>query len=165
MGKSDELLQPNSYHLSKALSTGDMVLSFNGKPVTSLKDDVVDRIVTGKNAITFLTVAGEEKEVELEVDQDAFAGVKGEADWLTNYKKSVEGLRVVSLHSASQLDGILHPGFVLISINEQPALSEMDAAKAVVDGENNIEFINNRGERCVNVRHMTPGPLHIQFEK
>ena len=155
---------PATSPLSKTLSTGDMVLSFNGKSVTSLKDDVIDHIVTGKNAMTILTVTGEEKEVELEVDQDAFAGVKGEADWLPKYKKPVEGLRVASIHRASPLSGLLKEGYVLLSVNSQAALTEMDAAKAVVKGKNVIEFLNADDVKQSYSIRMEPGPLHIKFE-
>ena len=155
---------PASSPLSKTLSTGDMIISFNGQPTTSLEQDVVARIVPGVNTITFLTLEGEEKTAELDLDQASFNGVKGEADQLRSSKTACEGLKVVSIHSASQLEGLLHPGYVLLSVNGQLALTEMDAAKAVVDGDNHIEFVNSKGQHRVHLTKMKPGPLHIQFQ-
>lgn len=156
---------PATSSLSKTLSTGDMIITFNGQPVTSLENDVVNRIVTGENSITFLTPEGEEKTDTLFLNRTSFHGIQGEADQLRSYKNTGDGLKIVSIHSASQLEGMLHPNYVLLSINDQLALSEMDAAKAVVNGENKIEFINSKGAHRVNFRNMKPGPLHIQFEK
>ncbi|MDN3562717.1 hypothetical protein [Vreelandella neptunia] len=155
---------PATSSLSKTLSTGDIIITFNGQPVTSLENDVVDRIVTGENSITFLTLEGEEKTVTLFLNHTSFNGIQGQMDQLRTSMNTGDGLKVVSIHSASQLEGILHPNYVLLSINDQLALSEMDAAKAVVNGENKIEFINSKGDHQVNFRNMKPGPLHIQFE-
>lgn len=155
---------PASSSLSNTLTTGDMIISFNGQPVTSLENDVVDRIVEGENSITFVTLEGEEKSVTLVLDQASFNGIKGEADQVRASKVSCDGLKVLSVHRASPLSGLLHEGCVLISINEKPALTEMDAAKAVVKGKNIIEFMNAKGIRQAYSLNMNPGPLHIQFE-
>lgn len=78
--------------------------------------------------------------------------------------KKEGGLKVLSIHQASQLEGLLQPGFTLLEINEKPVATEMEAAKAVVDGENQIVLINNQGEKSKYSVNMKPGPLHIQFE-
>ncbi|WP_422102005.1 hypothetical protein [Vreelandella sp.] len=75
-----------------------------------------------------------------------------------------EGLRVLSIHRASPLSGLLKEGYVLLSINSQKALTEMDAAKAVVKGKNIIEFLNANGVKQAFSIRMEPGPLHIRFE-
>ncbi|AZM95885.1 MAG: hypothetical protein GYB28_01520 [Gammaproteobacteria bacterium] len=83
----------------------------------------------------------------------------------TYSENDYKGLKVLSVHRASPLSGLLKAGFVLISINNKPALTDLGAAKAVVKGKNTIEFLNAEGVRQAYSIRMEPGPLHIKFEK
>ncbi|UBR49822.1 hypothetical protein KF947_21340 [Halomonas sp. FeN2] len=74
------------------------------------------------------------------------------------------GLKVKDIHTASQLYGRLQPGDHLVAVNGHPVYTEMEAAKAVVKGENKILFINNDGERKMHLVMMKPAPLHIKFD-
>lgn len=102
-----------------------------------------------------------ESEPDLGQYSDAVEGGKVEP---SNTESSYKGLRVISVHRASPLSGLIKEGFVLISINKKPALTELDAAKAVVKGKNIIEFLNSESVRQAYAIRMEPGPLHIKFE-
>ncbi|GEK50891.1 hypothetical protein [Vreelandella venusta] len=82
----------------------------------------------------------------------------------SNTESSYKGLKVISVHRASPLSGLIKEGFVLISVNKKPVLTELDAAKAVVKGKNIIEFLNSESVRQAYAIRMEPGPLHIKFE-
>ncbi|ELY22311.1 hypothetical protein [Vreelandella titanicae] len=92
------------------------------------------------------------------------AAVEGEKVEPSNIESGYKGLKVISVHRASPLSGLIKEGFVLISINKKPALTELDAAKAVVKGKNIIEFLNSESVRQAYAIRMEPGPLHIKFE-
>lgn len=106
-------------------------------------------------------VAFGEPEPDLGQYSDAVEGEKVEP---SNTESGNKGLKVLSVHKASPLSGLIKEGFVLISINKKPALTELDAAKAVVRGKNIIEFLNSESVRQAYAIRMEPGPLHIKFE-
>lgn len=89
--------------------------------------------------------------------------VEGEVE-PSNTESGYKGLKVISVHRASPLSGLIKEGFVLISINKKPVLTELSAAKAVVKGKNIIEFLNSESVRQAYAIQMEPGPLHIKFE-
>lgn len=155
---------PASSILSNALSTGDMVTGVNGYRVSSL-DELTFRVLAGENIISFLTMAGEEKEAALQLSPSSLAGVKGEACSIPGYQavNQGRGLRVLSVHRASPLSGLLHEGCVLLSINDKPALTEKDAAESVVKGKNIIKYIDAEGNHKAYAISFNPGPLHINF--
>ena len=89
--------------------------------------------------------------------------VEGEVE-PSNTESGYKGLKVISVHRASPLSGLIKEGFVLIGINKKPVLTELSAAKAVVKGKNIIEFLNSESVRQAYAIQMEPGPLHIKFE-
>lgn len=74
------------------------------------------------------------------------------------------GLLVKTIRTASQLEGILRPGYKLLSVNGHQPEDELDAAQLVVDGENDIQFMTTGGEVIRRSVPMRRGPLHIKFQ-
>jgi len=74
------------------------------------------------------------------------------------------GLLVKQVRTASQLDGILRPGYKLLRVNGEQPDDELSAAKLVVNGENDIEYMTIGGEVVRRLVPMRRGPLHIIFQ-
>ncbi|SRR5690554_1120188 len=74
------------------------------------------------------------------------------------------GLLVKQVRTASQLDGILRPGYKLLRVNGEQPDDELSAAKLVVNGENDIEYMTTGGEVVRRLVPMRRGPLHITFQ-
>lgn len=75
------------------------------------------------------------------------------------------GLLVKQVRTASQLDGILRPGYKLLRVNGEQPDDEISAAKLVVNGENDIEYMTTGGEVVRRLVPMRQGPLHITFQQ
>lgn len=150
--------------LTETLHTGCLLVSINDKPVNNA--NWADNLTkTGTNKLEFYPLSGNKQARYVELENESLQ-IEGEAANLPDQKASTQegGLKVLSIHQASQLEGLLQPGFTLLEINEKPVATEMEAAKAVIDGENQIFLINNQGEKSKYSVNMKPGPLHIQFE-
>lgn len=76
-----------------------------------------------------------------------------------------EGLKVLSVHASSQLHGVLKGGYVLTKVNDTAVKNEIQAAQAVFEGYNAIEYVDNSGAMKRRMITMEPAPLHIQFKK
>lgn len=82
----------------------------------------------------------------------------------TSGSESLGGLKITKVRTASPFDGILHPGYLLLSINGHKPMDGLDAAKQVIDGENEVIFQKPDGELVKRIVPMRPGPLHMTVE-
>lgn len=75
----------------------------------------------------------------------------------------LSGLLVEQVRDASPLAEVLQPGARLLRINGHEPESEIDAARQIVKGQNEIVYCNPEGDVITGMQTMTPGPLHITF--
>ncbi|SDI30025.1 hypothetical protein SAMN04487867_104168 [Vreelandella titanicae] len=151
-GRMETVREPNVFiwaiAIGQAVSAAMLAAIFS--MINSIYKNSCDQLAS-------VTTSTPDKDPPL-LDPDAVNENEVERDW------DGKGLKVLSVHRASPLSGLLKEGFILISVNKKPATTELEAAKAVVKGKNIIEFINSDGVRRSYSIGMNPGPLHIQFE-
>lgn len=104
-------------------------------------------------------IAPTDKQAGLLPESEMEGEVEVEGDW------DGTGLKILSVHSASQLRGILKGGYVLTKVNNESVSSSLQAASAVSEGRNTIEYVDNNGAMKRRALTMKAAPLYIQFEK